>query len=109
MPYPVFVAGISIQGREPLLHGRMDRDFLFEPCQRLGKIGGGIERAANRFHRMDALSHAVGKIAGREMGSSIPQMGPSAVKFRRIQIGESLHDGLVLGVGRNRADDLLVD
>jgi hypothetical protein len=58
---------------------------------------------------MDALSHAVGKIAGREMGSSIPQMGPSAVKFRRIQIGESLHDGLVLGVGRNRADDLLVD
>jgi hypothetical protein len=57
---------------------------------------------------MDALSHAVGKIAGREMGSSIPQMGPSAVKFRRIQIGEILHDGL-LGVGPNRADDLLVD
>jgi hypothetical protein len=28
---------------------------------------------------MDALSHAVGKTAGREMGSSIPQMGPSAV------------------------------
>ena len=54
---------------------------------------------------MDALSHAVGKIAGREMESSIPQMGPSAVKFRRVQIGESISNRVPLREREPNAKD----